>query len=344
MKHEGYNDLAGDPSFNYTYNSKELQETGMYDYGARMYMPDLGRWNAADPLAEMMRSYSPYNYVYNNPIGFIDPDGRLPASLAARYGKNSAFNWEYDPTTTIMGLPWYDGGYGAMTKSMNRDAAGGSSSTSGISSALMNTMLGLGEGTWTNTGYGFENNSHISLGYDGSYQSLNTLLDGIINIPEVVLTGNSSGWGRQIQNSFNFFMDNSFNWVQSNPIKVSQFAGMLQSGSTIAEKGLSNWNAASNISKGRIFAEIISTKLPTSAKFLEGASTTLKWGGRLVGAVGIANTVYQYGKGNISGTRAVVDGVMGVAGFFPATAWVSVGYFAGMALYETYYNDGKSAF
>ncbi|WP_317047550.1 hypothetical protein [Chryseobacterium oncorhynchi] len=28
---------------NYKYNGKELQETGMYDYGARMYMADLGR-------------------------------------------------------------------------------------------------------------------------------------------------------------------------------------------------------------------------------------------------------------------------------------------------------------
>jgi RHS repeat-associated protein len=63
---------------NFLYNGKELQkdlDLNWYDYGARMYDAALGRWHVIDAKTEKYSSWSPYNYVMNNPVKSIDPDG-----------------------------------------------------------------------------------------------------------------------------------------------------------------------------------------------------------------------------------------------------------------------------
>ncbi|MDR6528987.1 hypothetical protein J2787_004428 [Chryseobacterium rhizosphaerae] len=53
----------------------------MYDFGARMYMPDIGRFGTLDRFSEKFPANSVYSYVSNNPILFIDENGDYAVSV-----------------------------------------------------------------------------------------------------------------------------------------------------------------------------------------------------------------------------------------------------------------------
>ncbi len=70
----------------YKFNGKEKQEkeftdgSGLetYDFGFRNYDPQIGRWQAIDPLCPHMPKWSPYAFGFNNPIKYYDIAGLQP--------------------------------------------------------------------------------------------------------------------------------------------------------------------------------------------------------------------------------------------------------------------------
>ena len=65
--------------YRYGFNGKEKDKDigeSNYNFGARLYDSRLGKWLSTDPMSEKYPSLSSYNFVANNPIRFIDADGK----------------------------------------------------------------------------------------------------------------------------------------------------------------------------------------------------------------------------------------------------------------------------
>jgi RHS repeat-associated protein len=87
-----WNGAAGNNK--YGYNGKEWNDDfglGWNDYGARFYDPAVARWLAVDPLSDKMRRHSPYNYAFDNPMRFVDPDGMQGEDWVRKDGNSPVY-------------------------------------------------------------------------------------------------------------------------------------------------------------------------------------------------------------------------------------------------------------
>jgi RHS repeat-associated protein len=85
-------DVSVSDDYDYGFNGKlkdnEVKGNGnSYDYGARMLDPRIGRWFSPDALEYQYPGFSPYNFVKNNPVTSVDPDGNWVEEHTNKYYK-----------------------------------------------------------------------------------------------------------------------------------------------------------------------------------------------------------------------------------------------------------------
>jgi RHS repeat-associated protein len=93
--------------YSYGFNGKEKDnevkgDGNSYDFGERIYDSRLGRWLSLDPLMKKYAGLSPYNFTFNNPIIFNDPDGR-DGRLTVVDGKDGSVNITLETNIHIYG-------------------------------------------------------------------------------------------------------------------------------------------------------------------------------------------------------------------------------------------------
>ena len=277
----------------YKFTGKENQDEhglAMIDFGWRQYDNRLGRWFVVDKLAELETNTSPYAYVTNNPVKYIDPNGMfkyLNKHLSIYYGDGG-------------GSPYGGGGGGSYGSAYDNFV----SQIGGPTFYESNTEF---DGLWTR-------NSDITTIYDASwgYDLLGIDPNGNIKIYDETLEAIVD-----LDNELNIFK--IFGDITIN----GQGTGGDQAQSTGGDQVI--WSILAAFSAEDIYNNFGHKHSPRAAKFA-WASTTVNVLGTIGAFLATANASYNIANGS-NNVLDYTDATVGAAGLINAGAmqWTSFG-------------------
>lgn len=282
----------------YQYVGKERdEESGLYYYGARYFSPWIARFISCDPLSAKYAQLSPYNYSDNNPINDFDIDGMQNNNSEGSEQGGTPQNG--DTRVKNERSEVYAGG------SWGYDASEGVDITiSGEDKSFASKLNKMYVPPADRLEY---NNMNKPLDLPGNGAELsegNISLENITGISDPIL-----------------FVANLLNTKKESIAKqiAEGYKFQIQAAEKLAEHGQ---------------YRVTITK-PTQIGSVNSSKSVLKFKiiGRVLGGIGIGFTLLDMNQKGMT-LENTTDLIMGIAGFFPPTAAISLAYFGGKLIFS----------
>ena len=264
--------------------------------------PQLATWFNPDPMTEKYYNYTPYNYCVNNPVNFVDPDGR------------SFFSW----LKKVF----------CADDSKDLGGAGGDVYTTDDEDEMAAILGASTKDNWNvNDEVGFYNNH----GKYGKFYIAPAYCNASRKEKRDNAQSQGGGVGGDTWNSTSNYLNGAGFTV----------AGAEYSGSRALSRTVKYVSSVSKTTPTEVMFKVLGGSVYASTRFVSNATKVLKVGGAATGVLGVGMTGYEIytGQKSLMGEGGL-DLIMGGVAFIPGGGWIVSGaYFGGKYLLEATGND-----